>query len=58
MRKTFSYIIVVLMLLNWLPVSAQKNVIPKKSVIQIAELKYMNGEIVWDRDEPVSIKLK
>ncbi|MFI5130566.1 MAG: hypothetical protein ACHQFX_11270 [Chitinophagales bacterium] len=30
----------------------------KRSVIQLAELKYVNGEIVCDRDEPVSINLK
>ena len=30
----------------------------KRSVIQLAELKYVNGEIICDRDEPVSIKLK
>lgn len=30
----------------------------KRSVIQLAELKYVNGEIVCDRDEPVVIKLK
>ena len=30
----------------------------KRSVIQLAELKYVNGEIVCDRDRPVSIKLK
>ncbi|GAA0537285.1 glycoside hydrolase family protein [Chitinophaga japonensis] len=30
----------------------------KRSVIQLAELKYVNGEIVCDRDEPVSIQLK
>ena len=29
----------------------------KRSVIQIAELKYINGEVVCDRDEPVHIKL-
>ncbi len=29
----------------------------KRSVIQIAELKYINGEIVCDRDEPVTFKL-
>jgi hypothetical protein len=29
----------------------------KRSVIQVAELKYVNGEIVCDRDEPVNIKL-
>jgi beta-xylosidase len=30
----------------------------KRSVIQLAELKYVNGEIVCDRDEAVTIKLK
>jgi sucrose-6-phosphate hydrolase SacC (GH32 family) len=30
----------------------------KRSVIQLAELKYVNGEIVCNRDEPVYIKLK
>jgi beta-xylosidase len=30
----------------------------KRSVIQLAELKYVNGEIVCDRDEPVNIKLQ
>lgn len=30
----------------------------KRSVIQLAELKYINGEIVCDRDEHVFIKLK
>lgn len=30
----------------------------KRSVIQLSELKYVNGEIVCDRDEPVSIQLK
>jgi predicted GH43/DUF377 family glycosyl hydrolase len=30
----------------------------KRSVIQVAELKLVNGEIVCDRDEPVSIKLQ
>ncbi|MES2775987.1 MAG: glycosyl hydrolase [Bacteroidota bacterium] len=30
----------------------------KRSVIQVAELKYVDGEIVCDRDEPVSINLK
>jgi len=30
----------------------------KRSVIQLAELKYTNGEITCDRDEPVSIQLK
>ena len=30
----------------------------KRSVIQLAELKYVNGEIICDRDEPVSIKLQ
>ena len=30
----------------------------KRSVIQLAELKYFNGEIVCDRDEVVTIKLK
>jgi beta-xylosidase len=30
----------------------------KRSVIQLAELKYVNGEIVCDRDEPVKIRLK
>ena len=30
----------------------------KRSVIQLAELKYVNGEIICNRDEPVSIKLK
>lgn len=30
----------------------------KRSVIQIVELHYVNGEIVCDRDEPVSVKLK
>jgi hypothetical protein len=29
----------------------------KRSVIQLAELKYVNGEIICDRDEPVNIKL-
>jgi hypothetical protein len=30
----------------------------KRSVIQVAELKYVNGEIVCDRNEAVTIKLK
>ena len=30
----------------------------KRSVIQLAELKYLNGEIVCNRDEAVTIKLK
>lgn len=30
----------------------------KRSVIQLAELKYENGEITCDRDAPVTIKLK
>ena len=30
----------------------------KRSVIQIAELKYVNGEVVSDRDEAVYLKLK
>jgi beta-xylosidase len=30
----------------------------KRSVIQVAELKYVNGEITCDRDEKISIKLK
>ena len=30
----------------------------KRSVIQLAELHYVNGEITCDRDEPVSIMLK
>lgn len=30
----------------------------KRSVIQLAELKYENGEITCDRDKPVSIQLK
>jgi hypothetical protein len=30
----------------------------KRSVIQVAELKYVNGEITCERDEPVSIQLK
>jgi predicted GH43/DUF377 family glycosyl hydrolase len=30
----------------------------KRSVIQLAELKYVNGEIICNRDEPVSFKLK
>jgi len=30
----------------------------KRSVIQLAELKYVNGEITCDRNEPVSIQLK
>ena len=29
----------------------------KRSVIQVAELKYVNGEIVCDRDEPLTFKL-
>ena len=29
----------------------------KRSVIQLAELKYVNGEIVCDRDEPLKFKL-
>lgn len=29
----------------------------KRSVIQLAELKYVNGAIICDRDEPVNIKL-
>ena len=29
----------------------------KRSVIQVAELKYINGEIVCDRDEPLKFKL-
>jgi predicted GH43/DUF377 family glycosyl hydrolase len=29
----------------------------KRSVIQVAELKYVNGEIVCDRDEPLEFKL-
>lgn len=30
----------------------------KRSVIQLAELKYVNGEIICDRDVPVNIKLQ
>jgi hypothetical protein len=30
----------------------------KRSVIQLAELKYANGEVVCDRDAPVKIRLK
>lgn len=30
----------------------------KRSVIQVAELKYLNSEIVCNRDEPVKISLK
>jgi len=30
----------------------------KRSVIQLAELKYINGEIMCDRDEKLIIKLK
>lgn len=30
----------------------------KRSVIQLAELKYNNGEIICDRNEPVKIRLK
>jgi len=30
----------------------------KRSVIQLGELKYVNGEIVCNRDEPVTIKFK
>ena len=30
----------------------------KRSVIQVAELKYVNGEITCDRDEAITIKLK
>ena len=30
----------------------------KRSVIQLAELKYVNGEIICDRDEAVSVQLK
>ena len=30
----------------------------KRSVIQLAELKYVNGEIVCNRDEPMSVNLK
>jgi beta-xylosidase len=30
----------------------------KRSVIQVAELKYINGEIICNRDEPVTFKLK
>jgi hypothetical protein len=30
----------------------------KRSVIQLAELKYVNGEIICDRDEPVRFELK
>jgi beta-xylosidase len=30
----------------------------KRSVIQVAELKYINGEVVCNRDEPVTFKLK
>jgi hypothetical protein len=30
----------------------------KRSVIQLGELHYTNGEITCDRDEPVSIKLQ
>jgi hypothetical protein len=30
----------------------------KRSVIQLAELHYVNGEITCDRDEPVIIRLK
>jgi hypothetical protein len=30
----------------------------KRSVIQLAELKYVNGEIACNRDEVVKIKLK
>ncbi len=30
----------------------------KRSVIQVAELKYINGEIVCNRDEPLTFRLK
>jgi hypothetical protein len=30
----------------------------KRSVIQLVELTYINGEINCDRDQPVTIKLK
>jgi hypothetical protein len=30
----------------------------KRSVIQVAELKYVKDEIVCDRDEPLTFKLK
>ena len=30
----------------------------KRSMIQLGELKYINGEIICDRDAPVNIKLK
>jgi hypothetical protein len=30
----------------------------KRSVIQLAELKYVNGEIICDRDQPINIKLQ
>ena len=29
----------------------------KRSVIQLSELHYVNGEITCDRNEPVSIRL-
>ena len=30
----------------------------KRSVIQLAELKYLNEEIICDRNEPAKIKLR
>jgi predicted GH43/DUF377 family glycosyl hydrolase len=38
--------------------SGQTALDTKRSVIQLAELKYTNGEITCNRDEPVSIQLK
>ena len=38
--------------------AAKNSFVDKRSVIQVAELKYQNGEIVCDRDEAVTIQLK
>ena len=38
--------------------AARGSIDDKRSVIQLAELKYVNGELICDRDEPVSSKLK
>lgn len=43
---------------NTINPAAKNSFDDKRSVIQVAELKYINGEIVCDRDEVVRIKLK
>lgn len=38
--------------------AAKESVEDKRSVIQLAELKYVKGEITCDRDEPITVKNK